>query len=663
MLNVRISSIEIKNNRTSKRTTRQRERWSDKARFLVFFVVFLNVFSKRFKMKAFFSPKWFQNLPQNNEEFSAGLRSFLNNNNALAALKVVVIIIMGGGDDLKKYHRHHRGGETTKKRFAFYFLWFLALSLWTRWQISNRFMMKMTMNEDDSEAQNNNKIVLSHERCDEFDLDEDFSSTSSSTKCTCERGYGGAKCRDAMCTRQCAPHGVCQYGYCLCENGWKGETCDVPVCEEEDGVKCNAEHGKCTNPNFCLCDEGWYGQTCEMRCERGEFRFLEQKCVCESEKWVGEACEWATCEQECSFHGECVKPDVCECKFGFSGKMCERDDLSLFESKDRYSLMNAGGTVAALTLSKDVVEDEKGWRNVQKWTSHVKDEKGDQPLIKRSFISKLQLPEVDELGMDRNTNGEMMFNTCAIVGSSGSMQRTKPGEVLDEHIDQIFRIDLAPTGAKYKDVAGLRTTFRVLDRDSAETLIERKDLVDPKNPRLRKFKDTKLLLWRAESYELFPLLKTKFPEDDWDIMSPDIIAPFIENYNDVKKELLSSSHSSTADEHHLQRHQAPPSALLTLALAKRTCKYIQVWGFDFTSYSYRAQTGESFSYFSSPAFEPNAYENGKRDFEYALLRNVALDAEDASVAWCDVGNAEKCIAKAKTFQREDEGFGDGDGDP
>ena len=621
------------------------------------------------------SPKWFQNLPKNNtNEFSAGLRSFLNNNNNdafLAALiKVVVILIMGGGekDDLKKYHhrRHRRGGETTfRKRFALYFVWFLALSVWTSWQISNRFMTKMTMHEDESNTfQNKHKIVLSHERCDDFDLDENFSfSTSSPTKCTCERGYGGAKCRDAMCARQCAPHGVCQYGYCLCENGWKGETCDVPVCEEEDGVKCNAEHGKCTNPNFCLCDEGWYGQTCDVRCERGEFRFLEQKCVCESEKWVGEACEWATCEQECSFHGECVKPDVCECKFGFSGKMCERDDLSSFESKDRYSLMNAGGTVAALTLSKDVVEDEKGWRNVQKWTSHVKDEKGDQPLIKRSFISKLPLPEVDELGMDRNTNGEMMFNTCAIVGSSGSMQRTKPGEVLDVHIDQIFRIDLAPTGAKYKDVAGLRTTFRVLDRDAAETLIERKDLVDPKNPRLRKFKDTKLLLWRAESYELFPLLKTKFPEDDWDIMSPDIIAPFIEKYNDVKKELLSSSHSSTADEHHLQRHQAPPSALLTLALAKRTCKYIQVWGFDFTSYSYRAQTGESFSYFSSPAFEPNAYENGKRDFEYALLRNVALDAEDASVEWCDVGNAEKCIAKAKTFQREDEGFGDGDGDP
>ena len=51
---------------------------------------------------------------------------------------------------------------------------------------------------------------------------------------------------------------------------------------------------------------------------------------------------------------------------------------------------------------------------------------------------------VDELGMDRNPNGEMMFKTYAIVGSSGTTKRTKPGEG-HRHIDQIFRIDLKPT--------------------------------------------------------------------------------------------------------------------------------------------------------------------------------------------------------------------------
>ena len=547
-------------------------------------------------------------------------------------------------------------------------LWCLVLSVWTTRQISNwknALLFPYSSSSSGGDEDKNDHlegIVISHERCAmERNVGSFFTARQrrvDAEQCTCERGYGGTKCRDAVCAdKNCSPHGVCQYGYCLCDEGWKGTECDIPICNE-DYVKCNAQHGRCTNPDFCSCDEGYYGQTCDKRCERGKFKFLEQRCECESEKWVGEACEWPTCENECSFHGECVKPDVCECKFGFSGRECETDDLTAdvgaFDSKDRYGLMNAGETVQALTLSKDVVEDEKGWRNVQKWTSHVKDEKSEQPLVKRSFISKLPLPEVDELGMDRNPNGEMMFKTCAIVGSSGTMQRTKPGEVLDAHIDQIFRIDLAPTGVKYKDVAGLRTTFRVLDRDAVETLIERKDLVDPKNPRLRKFKDTKLLLWRAESYELFPLLKTKFPEDDWDIMSPDIIAPFIEKYNEVKKKLLSSLYSSILEQHHLQRHQAPPSALLTLAFAKRTCKYIQVWGFDLTSFSYRAQTGESFSYFSSPTFEPDAYENGKRDFEYALLRNVALHADNGSIEWCDVENAEKCMSKSKTFEREDD---------
>ena len=30
----------------------------------------------------------------------------------------------------------------------------------------------------------------------------------------------------------------------------------------EDYVKCNAQHGRCTNPDFCSCDGGrYYGQT------------------------------------------------------------------------------------------------------------------------------------------------------------------------------------------------------------------------------------------------------------------------------------------------------------------------------------------------------------------------------------------------------------------
>ena len=568
--------------------------------------------------------------------------------------------------------------------------------------------------DDRDEDKDSSTVVISHERCSLNEREDDSDDAAGifwtkkrkkkrkkersikgnneeeeenrGRRCTCERGYGGYRCNEAKCENSCE-HGVCQYGYCLCEDGWKGVKCDQPLCQFEDGCGIN---GECANPDYCKCNEKWFGVKCDKRCERGRFRFLEQRCDCESEKWVGDACEWATCEGDCTKHGECVMPDLCECKFGFSGEKCDVDDLSaaLMMSKNRTTTTtttttttegeeysgeeqifgsNGGGprglvellllnqsvdlTTAALTLAKDVVEDENRWRNVQKWTSHVKDEKGEHALIKRSYILKqLSLPEVDELGMDRNENGEKMFKSCAIVGPSGTLQRSKPGDVIDSHFDQIFRIDLAPSNVRYKDSAGLRTTFRVLDRDTVETLIERKDLVDPKNPRTRKFKDTKLLIWRAESYELFPLLKTKFPEDDWDIMSPDIIAPFIEKYNEVKKSLLSSSLSTktrlNAQQLKNLHHQSPPSALLTLAFAKRTCAYIQVWGFDFSSYSFRAQHGESFQYFSSPSFEPDENENSKRDLEYALLRNVAIASDDMD--WCDFENSESCVSKAKT---------------
>ena len=49
-------------------------------------------------------------------------------------------------------------------------------------------------------------------------------------------------------------------------------------------------------------------------------------------------------------------------------------DVGAFDSKDRYGLMNAGENYSGIDVKKDVVEDEKGWRNVQSGP-RTKDEK------------------------------------------------------------------------------------------------------------------------------------------------------------------------------------------------------------------------------------------------------------------------------------------------
>ena len=106
----------------------------------------------------------------------------------------------------------------------------------------------------------------------------------------------------------------------------------------------------------------------------------------------------------------------------------------------------------------------------------------------------------------------------------------------------------------------------MLDRDAVETLIERKDLVDPKNPRLRKFKDTKTIVVARGKLRTVSVVENQV-SDDWDIMSPDIIGAVYRKVRSKEKVVIRFVFFYL-EQHHLQRHQAPPSALLTLAFAQ-----------------------------------------------------------------------------------------------
>ena len=99
----------------------------------------------------------------------------------------------------------------------------------------------------------------------------------------------------------------------------------------------------------------------------------------------------------------------------------------------------------------------------------------------------------------------------------------------------------------------------MLDRDAVETLIERKDLVDPKNPRLRKFKDTKLLLARGK----LRTVSVVENQVSYDLLghqaSPDIIATVYRKVQRSKEKVVIRFVFFYLEQHHLQRHQAPPS--------------------------------------------------------------------------------------------------------
>ncbi|XP_061178287.1 uncharacterized protein LOC133186915 [Saccostrea echinata] len=58
---------------------------------------------------------------------------------------------------------------------------------------------------------------------------------------------------------------MCHYGDCVrpdtcsCDPGWTGNACNQAMCD----MPCT-RHGMCTAPNTCTCENGWQGMTCEM---------------------------------------------------------------------------------------------------------------------------------------------------------------------------------------------------------------------------------------------------------------------------------------------------------------------------------------------------------------------------------------------------------------
>ena len=100
------------------------------------------------------------------------------------------------------------------------------------------------------------------------------------------------------CPNKCSNQGWClDNNKCGCYDGFWGEDCSQPsyIDVKDCGYYCNILNG--VNPGVCTYDHS-----------EDNKRYF--KCQCNA-GWTGYYCEFAVCENDCNYNGNCVAPGTC----------------------------------------------------------------------------------------------------------------------------------------------------------------------------------------------------------------------------------------------------------------------------------------------------------------------------------------------------------------
>lgn len=213
------------------------------------------------------------------------------------------------------------------------------------------------------------------------------------------------------------------------------------------------------------------------------------------------------------------------------------------------------------------------------------------------------------------------FQTCAAVGNSGGLLRSRAGQVIDEH-DVVLRFNNPPTKT-FEEFTGSKTTFRLLNRKSADALLEAPAQAAQPKKKIRS--DVTTLLWRAESYHYYGMLRRKFPDEPIYLLAPELLIPFITFYKTMMKRMEDMKIT-------WEGSQSAPTGFVGIAFLLQICKHVDVYGFDVT----KAKIPVRYHYFDK--LEPT--EEHSTEFEHNLLR--VLDSFGL-IRLCTVDTVERCI--------------------
>ncbi|KAF6302204.1 von Willebrand factor D and EGF domains [Rhinolophus ferrumequinum] len=110
---------------------------------------------------------------------------------------------------------------------------------------------------------------------------------------------------------------------CVCLAGFQGSLCEVNVTECQSNP-CGL--GRCISELHsysCDCPPELKA-ICRHPCGKGRECVAPNICKCKP-GYTGSNCQTAICHPDCKNHGKCVKPNICECPPGYGGATCDEE--------------------------------------------------------------------------------------------------------------------------------------------------------------------------------------------------------------------------------------------------------------------------------------------------------------------------------------------------
>ena len=124
--------------------------------------------------------------------------------------------------------------------------------------------------------------------------------------------------------------------------------------------------------------------------------------------------------------------------------------------------------------------------------------------------------------MDKQITGRSL--TLIVIDT-----QAKSGESIDNH-EIVLRYNNAPTKG-YEEYVGTKYTFKLLNRKWGDELMARAAPEESnKRKKANKVYKSITLLWRAESYHYYAMLRKKYPDEPMYLLAPQLLIPSISLY-------------------------------------------------------------------------------------------------------------------------------------